>query len=474
MKKNIKKTVVLAAALIIIAAVFAAGMCIYKKYSIGPLGKKIINEIDNNAVNSICTIDLTEFTDFEWDTLIVADPDFKVYTGTECDRKMSEIIGSDYHFEDGYRSRLIFVKNHKVVYEESYHASVEKPSKMNISIKDKDDGYCVLSAENAKAQGYVTDDGASQYGLIFNSVENVSTDKEEKASLTSFNAQDIEDFIYRKNFYKVDDWIYYLADSELRKCKPDLTEDTLLEQDIYDCYIQGSNLYYVKNSLNNSKEIYRADLNNINFHGEKIAELKDTNNWIVYKNNVIYTKDISNELMIYDIDQNTEKECVCDNVAYFSVLDHYIYYSIYDDDAVYRYDIDLGKSELFLEFEKHDNFAPKTYYRDRMIIIQTDVNKFIYTRVDNKTIKKISFDISEYERGWAAFHFADNENLYFSVAEHYDVANPLTTPRNIYKVQIGTEQIELVKEIIGENVGFLTDGYLYSFNEDKSLKREKL
>lgn len=471
MKKNIKKIAVLAVALIIIAAAFAAGIYFYKKYSIGPVGKNIINEIDNNAVNDSCTIDLKELTDFEWDTLVVADPDFKVYTGTECDRKMSEIIGSDYHFEDGYRSRLIFVKKHKVVYEESYYASMEKPSKMNISIKDKDDGYLVLSAENAKAQGYVTDDGASQYGLIFNTVEDASTDKEGKAPLTSFNAQDIDDFIYRKNFYKVNDWIYYLADSELRKCKPDLTEDALLEQDVYDFYIQNSNLYY---SQNNSKEIYWTDLNNLNFHANKISELKDTNNWIVYQNSVIYTKDISNELMIYNIDQNTEKECVCDNVAYLSVLDHYVYYSLYDDNVVYRYDINSGKSELFLEFEKHDDFAPKTHYRDRMIIIQTDVNKFIYTDIDNKILKKVSLDISEYERGWAAFHFDDSENLYFSVAEHYDVANPLTAPRSIYKVQIGTEQIKLVKEIIGENIGFLTDGYLYSFNEDESLKREKL
>ncbi len=474
MKRNIKKAAVLAIALIIIAAAFAAGMYFYKKYRIDPVGKKIINEIDNNAVNNVCTINIKELTDFEWDTLVVADKDFKVYTGTECDRKMSEIIGSDYHFEDGYRSRLIFVKNHRVVYEESYYASVEKPSKMNISIKDKNNGYCVLSAENSKAQGYVTDDGTSQYGLIFNSVEDVSTDKEEKSSLTHFNNQDIKNFIYRKNFYKVNDWIYYWSDSELRKCKPDLTENTLLEQDVYNFYIQNSNLYYIKNPQNNSQEIYWVDLNNVNLHGEKISEFKDSHNWIVYKNSIIYTKDITNELMIYNIDQNTEKECVCDNVAYFSVLDHYIYYSIYDDDAVYIYDIDSGKSELFLEFEKQDNFAPKTYYRDRMIVIQTDVNKFIYTDVDNKILKKVSFDISEYERGWAAFHFADSENLYFSVAEHYDAANPLTTPRSIYKVQIGTDQIGLVKEIIGENIGFLTDEYLYSFNEDKSLKREKL
>ena len=108
--------------------------------------------------------------------------------------------------------------------------------------------------------------------------------------------------------------------------------------------------------------------------------------------------------------------------------------------------------------------------------IKTIKNKLfiIVPLIDNKELKKVSFNLSEYKKGWVNFHFLDKEHLYFSIAEHYDIANPLTSSHSIYRVKIGTEEIEYVKIIIGENIGWLIDEFLYTFDEDNKISMSKL
>lgn len=167
------------------------------------------------------------------------------------------------------------------------------------------------------------------------------------------------------------------------------------------------------------------------------------------------------------------KETISSNVGSFNVVDRFVYYNLYNDKVIYKYDVDTQKKETVFDFEKKDTFQPKVYYINRMIIVQTDVNKFIYTDIDNIVLKNVLFDISEYERGWATFHFNDSDNLYFSVTEHYDVANPITTPKSIYKVKAGTEESKLVKIITGENIGVLIDGYRFFCDYNHKICREK-
>lgn len=275
------------------------------------------------------------------------------------------------------------------------------------------------------------------------------------------NNKDIKEFVdYRMS--NVDDWIYYSINNQLRKCKLDLTEDTLLENNI---------LYFLRTTKNSVTEIYQADLDNNEFYSEKITQLKNANNLIIIDHYIVYTN-FENELIKYDIDKNIITKNIAESVASFSIVDQFVYYNLCNDNIIYRYDINTGKREAFFEFKKHDDFQPKVYYINRIILIQTDINKFIYTDIDNITLRNISFDISEYERVWTALYSNDNDSLYFNISEHYDVANPATTPRSIYKVKIGTEESELVKIITGDNLGSVIEGYLYSFDYNDNIFRE--
>lgn len=165
MKKRIaKKKVIVWAAILLVLILAAANRSwyLYRKYAIGPVGKNIIHAIDSRAdASGNCSIDLSEMTDFAWDTLVVFDADFAVYYGDYksdydlADAKMSEILGFAYERMPGYRSRLIFVKDGQLVHEESYLVDIEAPSKMNIAISPEYsyegmDACCVLSADEAK------------------------------------------------------------------------------------------------------------------------------------------------------------------------------------------------------------------------------------------------------------------------------------------------------------------------------------
>ncbi len=48
-----------------------------------------------------------------------------------------------------FRSRILFVKDNKVVYEESYAASIEESAKFNISVSPSLDYYCILPYDDS-------------------------------------------------------------------------------------------------------------------------------------------------------------------------------------------------------------------------------------------------------------------------------------------------------------------------------------
>lgn len=289
-----------------------------------------------------------------------------------------------------------------------------------------------------------------------------------------FNSSEkIENYICRKNFYEVNNWVYYCSDKNLRKCRLDLTEDTLVMENVYSFYIQNMTLYYEKYSENNNREFFRAYLNNDKFDEERIAEFsREIYNPIFFRDSVFY--ECSNKIIMYTLNNDNEKTIVNDNVSSFSIVDHYVYYNIYDNNTICRYDINEGKKEIFLNFEKQDIFTPKVYFINRMIIIQTDINSFTYANIEDTSLKNISFDISGYERGWASLCFVDKENLYFSIAEHYDVSNPLTTPRSIFEVKVETSEIEFIKIITGDNLRSLINNNIYSFDNNNKIYKEEL
>jgi len=120
-----------------------------KKYDIGPVAQKIINEIDHlENSNSECIVDLNKITDFEWDKVIIVSADFLAIGYSK--EKIKSLWGIEYEFQPGFKSRLIFIKNDSIVYEEAYLSSIENSVKFNISTSSKLDYYKILSNHNAK------------------------------------------------------------------------------------------------------------------------------------------------------------------------------------------------------------------------------------------------------------------------------------------------------------------------------------
>lgn len=143
--------------LFIISITFLIYVWYNKKYDVGPVAQNIINEIDNlENSNSECIVDLNKITDFEWDKVIIVSADFLAIGYSK--EKIKNLWGIEYEFQPGFKSRLIFIKNDSIVYEEAFLSSIENPVKFNISISSKFDYYKILYSNNAKITA-----GRSQY-----------------------------------------------------------------------------------------------------------------------------------------------------------------------------------------------------------------------------------------------------------------------------------------------------------------------
>lgn len=114
-------------------------------------------EIDRCAdADGDCTIDLQELTNFEWDTVAAFHQDASVRGEYESE-EIIRLLGDDYEPSPGCRSRLIFLNDGVITYEESYPASIESSSEFNICILQSSDhpwweethSYCILSVEDA-------------------------------------------------------------------------------------------------------------------------------------------------------------------------------------------------------------------------------------------------------------------------------------------------------------------------------------
>lgn len=135
-----KKVIKLLLVIILILTICTICLLRRPRYSIGPVGKGIIDAIDQSIdANGDCTIDLKTVTNFEWDKVIIVSADFSAIGYSK--EKIKNIWGIEYEFKPGFKSRLIFVKNNSVVYEESYSESIENPEKFNISVSQNNGEY---------------------------------------------------------------------------------------------------------------------------------------------------------------------------------------------------------------------------------------------------------------------------------------------------------------------------------------------
>lgn len=148
-----KKTLIfLVAAFLLLLAMILGWFYWKSEYSIGSVGTRIIDEIDKSS-DEKCFIELNTVTDFEWDTVVVMSADF--LAAGYSDETVSKMFGVSYEMPDGFRSRLIFVNDGKIVHEESYRAEVEHSSKFNINIQHP--YYVILTSDDCDVVGSEAD-----------------------------------------------------------------------------------------------------------------------------------------------------------------------------------------------------------------------------------------------------------------------------------------------------------------------------
>lgn len=154
-----KKKILILSAIAVLLLSAILGYTYWKnEYEIGPVGTRIMEEIDKSSAEN-CTIDLKTVTDFEWDSVVVVSADF--LAAGYPDEKVSEMFGFPYEMPEGFRSRIIFVKDEKIVHEESYAADIERSSKFNISLHPP--YYVILTAVDCEI---VAEESQGRYSLL--------------------------------------------------------------------------------------------------------------------------------------------------------------------------------------------------------------------------------------------------------------------------------------------------------------------
>lgn len=148
-----KKKILILSAIAVLLLSAILGYTYWKnEYVNGPVGTRIMEEIDKSSAEN-CTIDLKTVTDFAWDKVVVVSADF--LAAGYPDETVSEMFGFPYEMPKGFRSRLIFVNDEKIVHEESYAADIERSSKFNISLQHP--YYVILTATDCEVVGGETE-----------------------------------------------------------------------------------------------------------------------------------------------------------------------------------------------------------------------------------------------------------------------------------------------------------------------------
>ncbi len=108
--------------LIIICISIMALIIIFAKNT--KVSEKIIDYC-NKQENSNFKIKITDYTDFDWESLII-------YKNPTSKQELSEFAGIDYKNELDLQSGMIFVKDNKIIYEEYFKTDFESPYKFII------------------------------------------------------------------------------------------------------------------------------------------------------------------------------------------------------------------------------------------------------------------------------------------------------------------------------------------------------
>lgn len=104
---------------IIFICFFSVGLAIILNMNNKSVSQDIIDYY-NNHKDLTFQLKLTDFTDFEWDHVII-------YKNPVTEKDIYEITGIDYHQNIDLQSGMIFIKDKEIVYEEVFQTDFESP-----------------------------------------------------------------------------------------------------------------------------------------------------------------------------------------------------------------------------------------------------------------------------------------------------------------------------------------------------------
>ena len=300
-------------------------------------------------------------------------------------------------------------------------------------------------------------------------------------------------------------WVYYIIEgkSELRKCRPDLSEDAVdFPSGLRPPFILNPDGYIV-----GDKNIY--NLNDGSYSENRLASNGDLCiNTILYKNSfyMIDVKYLANRSITqYNLKGDYVKTIYEGHVDSFAIIDDTLYFmpefrddnGVFYSDTVMRYDLVEGTTEEAFGFDiKEIPWSSGEYfmnssifYDKRNIIVVNSTNSFVYTSVEEISLKEVDLSFTKSQWDHPFYICSNDEDLYFAMLYFTaDNGTPFSDYMEYYKVINGTTQPVFLKRIDGAHRAlFISDGYLYYHNypdfnnfdmaeRDKSmeLKREKL
>ena len=275
-----------------------------------------------------------------------------------------------------------------------------------------------------------------------------------------------EKFLNNSEIQVFDDWIYYFEfKNDLRRCKKDLTQDTLIAKNVNDFYIKDSILFYNEYPHENSQYdhykqgIFQIDLKQEQLKIDKIMEIQNEDKIyypLFYQNNIFYTEDQNDKSVLIICDKEKKsKEVIADDIINYGLVDNDVYYHSYkNEDSIMKYNIKSKETEVFakLDYEFSNvinddvkNSLITVEFIDRTIFVYPNsLETSKYINIDEKIwydFPDNNFDLSKYEDGEVNLLSYEDGVFYFILSESYvNSDNYFTEPVEFYKFILGMEK----------------------------------
>ena len=330
----------------------------------------------------------------------------------------------------------------------------------------------------------------------------LAPDNEHKITSTST----AKEFVFSSLVYFNDGWVYYAmgGSRELRKCKPDLSQDQIVFSNGFGgMFIVNPDGYLVEQSIGvREGEYYIGHIHNgspvlIDLPLSEHSNITRYKNIILYKDNIylidVYDKHIYN----YDLKGNYKKTIYDGKTDSFGVVDDALLFLTTEkikeesgySNAILRYSLTSGTTETVFKFDiyeipwvKGEYFTPRVNYDGRNIVVINNMT-LLYTDIDMIELKEVDLNFVETQWDYPEYVNSNEDDLYLRITYLSAAGDTAPDPFDrieYYKIVKGTAEPEYLKSFYKDHHSmYIIDGYLYyhEYEEDASnvkLLRESL